>query len=551
MIDGLPRPFPAKHRMGREDSNPGIRLFGRRFFQDQSPLELVAELLAVVSFDKQVGAAQSVATPLPDWSTLLSWPDDRHLQYHAPVRLNLKLFALLQASRVDLRHDAHRKQHELLTNRLKETLDTGFEGPSEVVEWFEELFRGFQGAGLNRAWCAQVFLPITAGLISRETIWAISSARRDRVEDWDTLVENASKYFRTDQRAFLARGGELLYLQLCNALRTGRAELDAFLGQFRGTDPGSFTEAEADPTTLHGILQTGLASLNGPHTRGFDRLVDVIEGLDPHTSRAVNRSITGDESWLTCEWCPQESWPEGYLFAVELSRLLRASLDPIERLEMLITGCTLQVLRSLCAQSARYSELARADAPLGYAWILVPPSGDQRELRQAAHRNLQVVQGRIQNALRHEALEQNARQSRVPLERLYREADNRYGHKLLLSLGKKLGFITPKTGPGAKLVMTDDVLRYLVVALLRPGERCTLDSFLERLYLHYGIAIEGRHLDEAAAWSGLPPNRAIQPSDGSWLATALRAGGFLAELSDACSVVRNTYAPLEDEEGEA
>ncbi len=43
-------------------------------------------------------------------------------------------------------------------------------------------------------------------------------------------------------------------------------------------------------------------------------------------------------------------WAEGYLFAVELARICRANIDPIERIELLTVGCALQVLRSLCAQ---------------------------------------------------------------------------------------------------------------------------------------------------------------------------------------------------------
>jgi len=163
----------------------------------------------------------------------------------------------------------------------------------------------------------------------------------------------------------------------------------------------------------------------------------------------------------------------------------------------------------------------------------------------ASQRNLQVALGRIQKALRAPALEANAHGDTKPVETLYREADSKYGHKLFLALGKRLGLIIPKRGAGARFAMTEDVLRYLVLALLRPGERCTYDSFLNRLYLHYGIAIEGDLLSEAARWSDLPPTASIQPGRGSWPADALRAGGFLVQLSDACAVVRNTYAPDE------
>jgi hypothetical protein len=80
-----------------------------------------------------------------------------------------------------------------------------------------------------------------------------------------------------------------------------------------------------------------------------------------------------------------------------------------------------------------------------------------------------------------------------------------------------------------------------VLVLLKPREHCTYDEFQRRLYHHYGIAVEGEELTDAVLWSNLPANSSMQPQDGSWLAEMLRAGGFLNELSDACSIVRNTF----------
>ena len=97
-------------------------------------------------------------------------------------------------------------------------------------------------------------------------------------------------------------------------------------------------------------------------------------------------------------------------------------------------------------------------------------------------------------ALRHKDLEENARQSNKDL---YKEADTKYGHKFFLSLGKKLEVIIPFRGPGARFIMTDRLMRYLVAVLL-PGERCTYEEFLHRLYQHYGIAVEGEYLTDAA-----------------------------------------------------
>ena len=91
--------------------------------------------------------------------------------------------------------------------------------------------------------------------------------------------------------------------------------------------------------------------------------------------------------------------------------------------------------------------------------------------------------------------------------------------------------------------MTDRLIRYLVAVLLPPGERCTYEEFLQRLYQHYGIAVEGEYLTDAAIHR--LHNSSIQPENGSSLKEMLRAGGFLTDLSDAYSIVHN---PFGDEE---
>jgi len=150
--------------------------------------------------------------------------------------------------------------------------------------------------------------------------------------------------------------------------------------------------------------------------------------------------------------------------------------------------------------------------------------------------------GTIHQALRGEELQTNAeKDKKTKAAALYKEADDRYGHKLLLSLGKKFGIIVPYTGPGARFIMTDSLLRYLIIALLRPGERVPYQDFLKRMYLHYGIAVEGEHLNDALVWSDMPENNAIQPVKGSWLQEMLRASGFLTDLSDAWSIVKNPF----------
>lgn len=526
----LPSPFPAVNI--DEDLNPAIRLFGKRFIKEQTIVEYLVEFLALLFSEKKIGE-DKIQSVLPSIERISEWDSVNYeLEYRLPVKFNLKLLAFLGISRVDLRHETHKKHYENLVNRLKKQIKINNGQVEDVIERIEELLLGFQGAGFERAWCGQSFFPISKGVLTQETIWNATYAKRKPIDNWFDSLRMFRKYYSVSKHRFMARGGELLYLQLCNVFLTPEEKISALAQHLRFRD-----ESEMHLEKLHQSLQDSLPKLSGKYTNALDQLVEYIEFLDKETHKLTNK----DDRWLTCKWCPRDSWQEGYLFAVEIKRLLSALIDPIERLELLMTGCALQVLRSLSTQSLRYagSPHARAGGSvLGYAWVFSPPEASSRQQRLVSQRNLQVVQGLIQKALRHKDL-----RARVEGQKrdLYKEADTKYGHKLFLFLGKKLGIIVPYRGPGARLIMTETMLRYLVLVLLHPGERCTYDEFLEKLYLHFGIAIEWRQLNEAMHWSGLPVSDTVQSSRNSWFAEMLRAGGFLTELSDACSIVCNTF----------
>lgn len=527
----LPEIYP-KILLDKGDINPGIRLFGRRFVNQQTILELTSEFLAVAFSPKWLDD-KKFSQALPSMQQLQSWTDET-LRYKPEIRLNLKLFALLGNSRVDGRHEVHRIQYRKLTDKMKTRISVNNGNPDEVLECLEEFLSGFQGAGFNRAWCAQSFFPISPGLINQETIWSDSAGRKHPEITWDSSLENFKVFYDRTKRDFMARGGELLYLQICNSLRQDISVVKSFAKEL------VLKEDERNTNTLLNSITSGLDKVKHNYTDNIESLINFIESLDKRTNDKTNL-----ESFdIGCKWCPAESWPEGYLFAVELNRLLHARLDPTERIELMMTGCALQVLRSLCAQAVRYAELSVRDGcggVLHYAWIFSTADSTGQQ-RKASHRSLQFIQSMIQKALRHKELKENARQSKKDL---YKEADTKYGHKFFLSLGKKLEVIIPYQGPGARFIVTDRLLRYLVAVLLPPGERCTYEDFLHRLYQHYGIAVEGEYLKDAATWTGLPANSSIQPENGSSLKDMLRAGSFLTDLSDAYSIVHNPFGDKE------
>lgn len=547
-------PFPPIElqvdRKGEEDGNPAIQLFGRRFFADQSVPELLVELLLVVSSPKRVGERQYPEDMFfPEVDLLTDWPQRMPFEYAPRARMNLKLFAFLGASKLETRHEAHRKHYRELLSLMEKSENVAVSGKGDarnVLRTLENLFLGFQGVGGQRTWCAQCFLPVVPELIATESIWSQTKAQRAKVSLW----EESLNHFSHTQQIFLARGGEILFLQLCNALRQQPDQLHDW-----STRAGlSFSANECTPTALREGLCEAVRRIFEDCPKTVGKLAEFIDiGVDKETCRRTDLDQqSGKRRYTRCGWCPEEGWPEGFLFAVELQRLCAAVIDPIERLELLELLCAMQVLRSLCAQSVRHVPWQRnphsGTGPLGYVWIVSDPDGDHTVLKQVSRRCVKTVSRLIHDAVRNpeilSVVEQQrkrdtaaGRQWKSPFD----EADKRYGHKLFLTIAKRIGLVVPKRGPGARFVFDDRLLRLLVLTTIRPGQRVTYDTFRKFVFAHYGIAVDEDRIGAACRWSGTGSLTTLGGDAGSWLPEMLKAAGFLIRLSDSCSLVVNPF----------
>lgn len=540
----MPSQFPPIGlKTDSHDRNPAIRLFGRRLFVDQTVPELLLEFLLVAASPKRIGLqGQAMSSILPEMDLLLGWPAGHGLEYAPKARLNLKLFAFLGASKLDTRHEAHRQHYRRLITDLgsAEYLSKGSLETDEILKTLENLFLGFQSVGGQRTWCAGSFLPIAREVIADESIWRVTAARSGNVNSWDSALG----YFSHTQQLFLARSGALLFLQILNALRTDEDEIR----QWADRAGLSLDQREFSPVLLHAAITEALESVLNACPSTVGQLAEFLDtGVDRETAARTDfQSGTSTPRFASCGWCPGESWPEGLLFAIEILRLCEAVIDPIERLEMLEIACAMQVLRSLCAQSVRYSPNATTAhndvSPLKYVWAFSDPSGDQIVTKQISRRNVNAVQRLIYEAVRHSELHSGLGcLTEKELKSVTDDMDKRYGYKLFVTIAKRIGLIVPKRGAGARFVFNDKILRFLVLSLLRPGERVTYDTFKKLLLAHYGIAVDDAGLAAACEWSGTSRLTTLGGNSDEWLIEMLNAAGVLIRLSDSCSLVRNPF----------
>jgi hypothetical protein len=535
-------PFiPLDDRSRDLDANPGVRLFGRRFHSDQTSLELLVEFLLLATSRKRMGG-NNFDSPLPS-SEILKQKWTNTLDYAPCARLNLKLFAFFGASKLETRHETHRSHLKQIDIALRNRMSISDDTPENVIRTLENLFLGFHGIGIQRTWCAQSFMPICAGMLASETIWNEAYASRNRPDSWDDLSAQYTSYFSANKHRFLARGGEVIYLQLCNAL--GR-ESDEVLKWLKTSGLSTFlTNNERNPALLHSELALNLSNLMTEAPATISELAQFIDqGIEGETAQRTDRDGRHPR-WTQCGWCPEETWPESYLFAVEFLRVCRARLDLIDRLELLETLCALQVMRTLTTQAARYSHTGEASPWPACRFAISDPEGSNVTVKQVSRATVQKASKTIYDGLRHPDILEGTPPNE--LDKLYAEADRRYGHKLFITLGKRIGMIVPRRGAGMRFVLNVRLLRLLIIAL-SPGRRMTYETFKRAAEAHFGFAFDEDALGRTNEWAtGVRIESFGGPTD-EWLAGMLEEAGALRRLSDSCALVENAAAAPENQE---
>ena len=513
----MPKRFPNIALTPKEDGNPAVQLFGRRFFKDQTTLELLTEFLLLVTSKKSIDG-NTFLDPLPS-KDLLQGKWETHLEYLPKARLNLKLFSFFGASKLESRYPVHRKHLENLDKEIESRITCGDLRAENNPKTLEKLLLGFHGVGLERTWCAQTFLPVCKSLVARESIWP----RNKMPSDW----EEGLALFDFDKHDFYARGGELIYLNLCNALRTEPESINEWVN--KNGLASFFTSDEKDPEILLKKLNQGLANLFSDSPEALDKIADLIDkGIEMDTSAET------DKKWARCGWCPKETWPEGYLLAVEINRILKAKLDIIDRLDLLEKACSMHVLRYLLTQALRQLPGGNLQMFPDYRLVITSPTEQNGPVKKISGSTVRKTRKVLYDAIR--AFDK----TKGPKD--FKKADDKYGLGLFVALAKRMDFILPKRGPGMRFVLNEKMVLLLLTTLMS-GPRMTYERFKEAARIHYGMAFDDRAISEAAQWVRGSEMGFVKGNVDEWLKNMLEEAGALRHLSDACAIVENLTAP--------
>ena len=512
--------FPVHGDQGipADKKNPAIRLYGRRFYKDQTPIEYLAEFLLVFASPKGMNKDNSFSLGLDAVNgSAVYWPEDR---------IALKLFSFFPSSKLDTRHPVHQVAYRESLDAIKARISGSNDEKEQAVRLIQSLFMGFVGIAKTRTWVTHSFLPASVSLLAREVTWNHPEAVRNSVADWSS----ASDYFDGSTHNFFGRGGELLFLQLANLFSGVKCpDVEKMLGQ------DSYSHLlECKLPELRSRIEFGLKEI-------LTEAIGPIGGLCHFVETTLDSyKLTEPERSTKLGWVPSVTRPEAFLFATEICNICQSAIGPMEKLELLQLLSVMQVLRSLCIQARRIDDLESTTENFVGNYALIPASSEAVSvdpMRKIAQSSFERIEGMLYRALR---------SSRLGIDGVIASSkdlgngdDNCFRH--FRKFGKEIGLVIPRTGKGQRFVLTPSLLRFLVAALVAPGERIRLTAFYERVFAHYGLALGDRQLAIALRWSGSESGARdyAVSSDTAWIEEALKQGGFLVELSDAVSIVHN------------
>lgn len=500
-----------------DNTNPAIQIYGRRFYKDQTPVEYLAEFLLVFASEKglQRNGANSLQLDVSNDSVACYWPEDR---------IALKLFAFFPSSKLETRHPIHQKAYLQALKDIKTNISGDRGEKDEALRLLQSLFAGFVGVARNRTWVTHSFLPASPLLLAREVDWLHSKAVKDsNLQNW----EDATKHFATDRHNFMARGGELLFLQLAHLFSKDTHNMISEMclsTSYRHLQ-------ENDLSVIREGIENGLCSILEGAVGPINMLAQFIE------NSLSSYKLYDEGKRASLGWVPSATVPEAFLFANELNNICKSTLGALEKIDLLQMLSCMQVLRSLCFQAHRVDEPVNHTEGFfgGYSWIVADVNAQGGSaIRRLAQSSFEHTEEMLYRVLRKVAKLSGNENSN------FNEAD-KHGFQIFRKITKELGLVIPRTGRGQRFVLPPQLLRFLVAALVAPRERIRLTEFYSRVFAHYGIALGGQQLVIALDWSG---NKSYTKdysiaADTTWVEEALQQGGFLVELSDAVSMVHN------------
>lgn len=495
----------------KEKDSLSIRLFGNRLQGDQTLGEYLLEFLLVFSSAKKDDESGKFEFHTMDQINQAQTAGA--LSYYTVPRNGLKRFIFYDRSKQESRSAIDTLAYKNMLSMLQKK--------SEDPDWpyiLQDLLYGYALIIRKRGWYAQSLMPIAPELLFPETLGI--KARKNKPLDTPNIeVETMFEYGQHD---FLARGGEMYYLQLLE-------------GIYKNQDDPKFLQYKKD-------IERGISYMLKEKSAGFSTIATHLQNW------WLEDQNLNDESIYAAKLTRKMSL--GYLqpgfdrrakqSLQELACFLSNEIHPITRIDLMSKGIVLALLRSMHLQ-AFYC--VHPDAQQPPAWIIDMHTGSATSnIAKLAAASYRTAYSEFGNALN--IIYANSNGEKEAFDVVSKELSD--SADIFKKMGKELQIVIPRKGAYERFSLSEDIVRYLVLLLVRPGKKMTFDSFLQVLYDHYGIVIG------AAQYAQLKEN--VEPGMGGYFdenqiqfQMFLKNCGLLRDLSDATSIVENPYAEVKFE----
>lgn len=476
-------------------------LFGNRFKSDQTLYEYMIEFLLVYSSAKSDNLTDGKMS-FHDTTT------EKKLSYWVEPRMALRRFVFYDKARKKGTIKADEQAYQEMIKLLKAKMeDMSEEDKNEYLESIQDLFHGYAVVIKNRFWGAQALLPICPEFMMCGC--DPSEKKRKAAVKWDDDPITVDSKFSFDRRNFLARGGELYYLHLLQGLE-GQPEkkntLEYLLNDLVAV------QCEKISKMASFVQETWEKGM------GFDR---------DELSQQLNLSFIPENAYKECE-----------VYSVdELINFLSCKMHPINRMEILAKGIMFQIMRMMSWRVSNYLGNDKRK------WIIDMKGASKDSVKKIAADAYSALEADFMTALNQIAREFDISEDEMMTCVQKAKQDSL---DIFRAKGKEMQCIIPNKGAFERFSLSEDIIRFLVLALIAPGEKMTLNMFLEKLYEHYGIVIGPNEYRKS-----LENDDSLDTSLASCFAENevafqkfLKETGFLKELSDATSIVTNPYASI-------
>ncbi len=502
--------FPCGKETDYEDKkNRGIIstvILGNRFKADQTLYEYLIEFLLVFVSAKNPDFVQG---KMKFHDTLI----EKEFSYYVEPRMALRRFVFYDKARKKGTIKEDEKAYQKLLNILTAKMEMDEEKKKECLESIQDLFHGYAVVIKNRFWGAQALLPICPEFICCGC--DPSQKQRKSGVNWEDNPISVDTQFEFTKRNMLARGGEVYYLHILQGLEghnEQKKKLEYLLNNLVGEQcekisymarfiQESWEEAmEAEPEEMHQEMKLSFIPAN---------------------------------AYKDCEEHSIE----------ELISFLSNNLQPIEKIEILAKGVMYQIMRMMTCGIANYLGIKKK------AWIIDMRGKSKDSVKKIAATAYKNLESDFMIAIN-----KKAKELHITEEKLMKDITDAKKNSLNIfkAKGKEMQCIIPSKGPFERFSLSEDIIRFLVLALIPPEEKITLHMFLNKLYEHYGIVIgpneyrrsleEEQEFDESLTSIFIDNEIALQGF--------LKETGFLRELSDATSIVVNPYQCVRKEDEE-